>query len=401
MKTTFRWPVLALSALSLSVLTGLLAACASDDDSAHDPSEDAAAALPSSDAGLGDGEAGADADAAPCTDCDDFPEACTADTLCPGAPFNPTNPNEGMDWRTRINMIRGRSASDVWLVGALGTVAHFDGTSWTTSDLGTRDSQRMLWLPSSGEVSFGSLQKVFTRGLDLGGGADAGVSSGGWSLYGAPSAPTGSNTAVTATWSLPASDVLWLATTVDLWRLRLTPASTFESVAGVPSSVCSAIPCKNLRSIHGSSAGTLWGVGDIGAAVRITGADGDSPVTTSFDTATWTGLTGVWAAADDDVWAVGGAGTIRHYDKTRQRWNIVPDVPTSTGLNAVWGTSATDIWAVGNESVVLHYDGTAWTRIPVAGLGARRPGLYTIWSPAAGHVWIGGDGVVLSLGGKP
>jgi hypothetical protein len=68
-----------------------------------------------------------------------------------------------------------------------------------------------------------------------------------------------------------------------------------------------------MRSVHGASAGTLWAVGDVGGSVRITGADGDAPEVTPLDTLTWTGLTGVWAAGDADVWAVGGGGTVRRY----------------------------------------------------------------------------------------
>jgi len=59
------------------------------------------------------------------------------------------------------------------------------------------------------------------------------------------------------------------------------------------------------------------------------------------------------------------------------------------------------VWAVGDGAVVLHYDGTRWSRMKIAGLGPRRPDLYTVWTAAPGHVWIGGHGVFLSLGGKP
>ncbi len=397
---TMRWQFLAATAVSCAALSTLLAACASDDDVRIDGSEDAATPVPASDSGVVD--TGADVEAGPCTDCAYFPATCGKDTLCPTGPFDSTNPAAGLDWRTRINVVRGRSASDVWLAGALGAMAHFDGTSWKTSDLGTRESQRVLWLLPAGEVSFGILERVFTRGLDVGEGeADAGVSAGGWSFRGAAPTPPESSGVLTAAWSMPASDVLWLATTTDLWRLRLTPASTFEALPGIPPSVCRAAPCRGMRSVHGSSAGTLWAVGDLGTSVRITGADGDAPVATSFDTLTWTGLAGVWAAADDDVWAVGGMGTIRHYTGDPHRWDVVSGVPTNESLNAVWGASASDVWAVGNAGVVLHYDGAAWTRVSIAGLGTRRPDLHTVWSAGAGHVFIGGDGVVLALGGKP
>jgi Photosynthesis system II assembly factor YCF48 len=388
-------PLFAAGALSCAAASTLLGACASN-ESAFPPEPDAGVApLPAPDAALDDAEAG------PCTDdCEYFPEACAPDVLCTNGPFDPTNPAVGMDWRTRINVIVGRSASDVWLAGAAGAVAHFDGTSWTPSEVGTVESQRALWLLDSGEVSFGSVSRIYTRGLDVDAGSP--VSAGGWSLHGAPQMPPGLfGRELTAAWAMPGSESIWLATEWALGRLRRTPASTFEIVVGIPSTVCDVIPCRRMRSIHGASEKTLWAVGDVGSAVRITDADSDTPTATPLNTLTWTGLCGVWAASDTDVWAVGGTGTIRHYTGEGRRWEIVSDVPTTENLNAVWGTSASDVWAAGNAGVVLHYDGTRWSRVKIAGLGTRRPDLYSVWSPGPGHIWIGGQGVVLALGGKP
>jgi len=79
----------------------------------------------------------------------------------------------------------------------------------------------------------------------------------------------------------------------------------------------------------------------------------------------------------------------------------VTDVPTDVDLNAVWGTSPDDVWAVGDAGVVLHFDGQKWSRMKIAGLGNRRPDLYAVWAPEPGHVWIGGQGILVALGGKP
>ena len=82
-------------------------------------------------------------------------------------------------------------------------------------------------------------------------------------------------------------------------------------------------------------------------------------------------------------------------------WDVVSGVPTTGNLKAVWGSSSADIWAVGDAGLVLHYDGQTWSRVKVAGQGLRRPNLTTVWVAAPGHVWVGGEGVILSLGGKP
>ena len=68
------------------------------------------------------------------------------------------------------------------------------------------------------------------------------------------------------------------------------------------------------------------------------------------------GLAGIWGSAADDIWAVGEAGTILHYDG--KRWTA-SDSPTTAPLHAVSGSAADDLWAVG-DSVVLHWAGKRW-----------------------------------------
>jgi hypothetical protein len=390
--TSTKWRLCAAGALACAAASLPLGACASDENGTL-PQPDAAQVLGP------EADASAEAETGPCTDCEFFPATCAPDVLCPSGPFDATDPAVGMDWRTRINVIAGRSASDAWFAGAVGAVAHFDGTAWTPSEVGTQESQRVLWLPHTGEISLGSLQRIFTRGLDAG--TDAAVSAGGWSLLEPPRFPDDFGFELRAGWAAPGSDSLWMATDSTLWRLHLNAESTIEVAAGIPSGDCGLIPCNRILSIHGASASTLFAVGEFGAALRITGADGDAPTATQLNPLTWTGLTDVWAASDTDAWAVGGSGTIRHYTGAPLQWDVITNVPTTEGLNGVWGTTSSDVWAVGNAGVVLHYDGTTWTRVKIAGLGARRPDLYGVWSPAPGRVWIGGYGVLLALGGTP
>ncbi|AKV03307.1 hypothetical protein AKJ09_09970 [Labilithrix luteola] len=343
-------------------------------------------------------------------DCEYFPATCTDEVLCPNGPFDPSNPATSLDRRTEIFVIRGRSPSDVWVAGAVGAVAHFDGTSWKRSELGTQETQRTLWLGDSWEMSFGSPMSLYTRGLELdAGGTDAGITADGWSPPVAPALPAGFDrygTKLRASWSSPGSDTLWLAMissswSSGLWRLRNASSSSFEIVEGIPPSACQDVPCTRMLAIHGASPSTLWAVGELGATIRVSGADGDTPTAKPFNSQTSNALKGVWAASDSDVWSVGAEGAIRHYRGDPHSWDVVADVPTKVSLNGVWGTSASDIWAVGDAGVVLHYDGKTWERIQIAGLGSLRPNLYSVWSPGLGHVWIAGQGVVVSLGGKP
>jgi hypothetical protein len=395
--------VTALSAGALA--TGLLFACASDtlvlpeNPPVSTPLPDAAS----------DAQA-EDADAAPCADCEYFPETCSGDVLCESGLFTPNGDN-GLDMRAQINVVRGRSPSDVWAIGALGAAAHFDGTSWTPSDVGRRETLRALWLRSSAEVTFGTLESIYTRGISLADADAAAPSPGGWSARGpAEAAPDDvpADVKVTSAWSAPGSSWLWCGTMTwtagrasGLWRLRISASGKPEIASGISSALCVDLPCSQVTSIHGSSANDLWAVGYRGAAVRVAGADGDAPTMKASDTQTWDALYGVWMASESEAWAVGANGTVRHHTGSALVWDVVSGIPTTEDLRAVWGASSSDIWAVGNNGVALHFDGKTWSRVKIAGLGGRRPDLTTVWMPEPGHVWVGGHGVILSLGGKP
>src|SRR2546427_7409028 len=71
-------------------------------------------------------------------------------------------------------------------------------------------------------------------------------------------------------------------------------------------------------------------------------------------------LRSVWGSASTDVWAVGDAGTILHWDGSA--WS---GFPSGTGniLYSVWGSASTDVWAVGDAGTILHWDGSAWSTV--------------------------------------
>jgi hypothetical protein len=369
-----------------------------------------------------DGSSGADGSET------DAAETCSPDALCPNEVFDMNN---SADIRTRIFMIRGRSANDVWAAGTAGTILHFDGRSWTQSAADTSASVVALWLPDAGEVALTSLSDyVYLRGFDsrfgldggthtdsgavFDGGADSG-SAGDWTAQ-APSSFNATNyPALTSAWA--PSDAGWLWCTLSsgsvyvgttssaqdpngLMRLRVTD-SAVEVAQVAPLKTCAVYPCGAMTSIHGASADDLWAVGLAGSTIHITNAQGTTPKLTPVNSQKWSDLHGVWAASENDVWSVGGRGVIRHYTGGLTSWDVVPNVPTVETLRAVWGSSATDIWAVGDNATVLHYDGSTWSQVRVAGLRGRRPNLMTVWAPAPGRVWVGGVGAFLTLGGEP
>ncbi len=390
----------ALAALGTLALGAWLFACASDEDASLAGSPESSL-VPGVDPDAGQSDAG------------DEP-GCVPDAICPfGAPFDASTRGGALDLRTRIASIRGRSASDVWAVGAHGAVAHFDGASWSRSEVGSVESFHGIWLHDAGEFALSSFDVIYARSDDIYA-PDGGVpSSDGWRRA-ETSAPGWWNRdlSVSSAWAPVGAEWTWGTNgTLDyhsqsngLWRARIAPGTGTIDLADVlPPGACALMGCMQMQSIHGSSPDDLWAVGRHGAAFRVTRAQSETPAITAFDTQTWATLDGVWAASPTDAWAVGGAGTIRHYAGGAVSWDVVDDVPTNEDLHAVWGTSSADIWAVGDGATVLHYDGATWSRVEVAGLGQRErgPDLFSVWTASPGHVWIGGEGVILSLGGKP
>ena len=94
---------------------------------------------------------------------------------------------------------------------------------------------------------------------------------------------------------------------------------------------------------------------DDSAGYRGTVAADGSVGWTAFPNSVNSMMTGAWGSSPNDVWAVGSAGAIRHWDGTA--WTLsklaVADIPMWQDLTSVHGGPAGDVWAVGN-GVALH-----------------------------------------------
>jgi hypothetical protein len=115
---------------------------------------------------------------------------------------------------------------------------------------------------------------------------------------------------------------------------------------------------------------------------------------------------GVWAAAEDDVYAVGSvdgrSGFLWHYDGEALR--VVPldgvlpldDHGATPGLFKVWGSSADDVWVVGASGVVLRGSVAGGFTLVRAG-GSDT--LFTVHARGERVVIVGGgsSGVLLAL----
>jgi len=141
----------------------------------------------------------------------------------------------------------------------------------------------------------------------------------------------------------------------------------------------------NLNAIWGTSASSLWVAGDSGALYFFDGTDW------TFEgngTASFVGLSGT---SDDDVWAI-REGEIWHRDAVG--WTLIsigslsPE-PSGT-LSAIWAAAADDVWAVGSNGLLLHYDGAWSVETPLGG-----EDILDVWGSGSDNVYAIIDEVTL------
>jgi len=121
---------------------------------------------------------------------------------------------------------------------------------------------------------------------------------------------------------------------------------------------------------------------------------GDFTQWVPVDSGTRDDLLGIWVRSATDVFVVGNAGTILHYDG--RVW-VPMTGGTSRDLHSIWGSSAADVFAVGGAGTILHYDGKAWVSMP----SGTDNDLYAIWGSSGNDVFaVGRAGTILRYNGK-
>lgn len=223
-----------------------------------------------------------------------------------------TAPNEA-GWPTPIFAMWGRSATDIWAVGAGSggqpvrpSVFHCDG--WRGGE--------PMWRASPTSASDPPEIEPFSLHA-IGGSAEAGV----W-IVGA-----GGKTRRTNGWQ--GDRAVWV------------PINSHTST--------------NLYAVWASPNGDVWAAGEGGTMRRFTRDDAGDYSAAAVEMPTSATIRALWGSADDDVWAVGGAGAIVHWDGTA--WTLV-DTPHIADLGAhdlfaIWGVAGSDLWIAG-EGVLAH-----------------------------------------------
>ena len=172
-----------------------------------------------------------------------------------------------------------------------------------------------------------------------------------------------------------------------------------------------------LFSVWGTSRNDLWAVGGKNVTVGCDAGmcEGDpSPMILRFDGSTWREVQSprasilwwVFGFSASDVWIAGERGVMLHWDGTR-----IVDVPTDAARNVklfgVWGAAPNDVWAVGGvpdgSSAVLHWNGTTVSTVKDVPQVSDKVGgaWYKVWGSAADDVYlVGQSGALVHWDGK-
>lgn len=335
------------------------------------------------------------------------------------------------------------AADDVWAVGLGGTIAHFDGGAWREVGIGAAPvgwsamhgaGGRIVLVGSSGAIAVSDgaglvpidSPTAFTlRGVHSADGAtfwavgDNGTVIRGqgdaWSLVAVPTsqnlravvalAPTDAYAVGDGGVVLHFNGALWSPVTAlpaSLVGRGFRGVSAFGAgqvlVTGAQGAMMYGSADAGFKVIQGfddlGEISAAWSLGALSVAVGEnssifrdsgTGWQADNVPTTQH-------LRAVWGSAPDDIWAVGLAGVIVHWDGAA--WTKVAS-PVGVALEAVWGTARNDAYAAGQNGVIIRYDGAVWT-IAAAQTAEHLRGVFG-WP--GGDVWaVGGGGVIMRQG---
>jgi hypothetical protein len=306
---------------------------------------------------------------------------------------------EGVGSGEPLYGITGTSATNVFTVGSLATIARNRGSGWESMAFPGFDDVYGLWGSSATDV------------WGVGGGLIRHRSGGAW---GWEIAPDGAS--LNAVWGSGASDVwavggvgavahydgagwstvavpglfstlysLWGSSSADVWAVG--GEGTVAHWNGTAWSHA-AVGTANRYGVWGSAAGDVFAVGDGGDVQHWDGA-----AWSPMDSGTTEDLNGVWGSGAGDVYAVGTSGTVLHYDgNVGGSWTTLSTPANPSGpVTAVWGSGANDVYVLANAGLdLVHWDGTAW-RIVTAFSEHANVRMYTLWGTGRRNLYAGGD----------
>ncbi len=265
-----------------------------------------------------------------------------------------------------LRAVHGSSATDVWAVGEVGTITHFDGTRWSVSPTGVGVHLNAVFALAPDDA-----WAVGDKGTVLRWNGQH------WSPLDAPTSED-----VLDVWASGPSDV-WVLPRGDTgayhllrWdgtRWRTHPyADSYTSVV----------------HLWGAGPEDVWLASDSYETSMWRTQSGEF-VSVRFDISDEVSIEDLDGSGPDDVWAVTDDQVLR-FDAAASAWKpFLPAASENLIFKAVWSSSPTDVWVAGELGLVQHFDGTAWS--PEASIDLMT-NVKDLWGSGPDDLWAVGKG---------
>jgi len=330
--------------------------------------------------------------------------------------FVPTNPCSAsnlctvplpLDHKLHLTSVWGSGTHDVYAVGSDGSILHYDGAVWELAQNGPNTygpfMTQSVWLRRADDVWIGDGNRI-RHGTGWKGPTETE-----WTYYrytdnGTVSAIRGDENTV------------WVSrNTMAVGGMALDKFDAWGDAG--PTKRVTYGPGRSIITAVTSSPKEVWFIGLCSAPpqpAQDCAFRASRPLTDGGTSPNWTIeehdsrsnrlLFGVWAD-EHAAWIVGEGGTLRRMAASAiatKKFERI-DGPVREDLYGVYGFAEDDVWAVGAASTVIHWDGTSWTKISTPFDDAtEKPSLRAIWGSAPTDVWIAGDnGTMLHLQERP
>lgn len=302
--------------------------------------------------------------------------------------FNPTPEPSGRPW---LFDLWGSGPDDVWAVGRPGLLLHWDGTSWSRTDLGTSEALTAVWGTGAGDVYVVGHKGI---GYHFNGSSWSGIGTGtGQNLYDVGRGPGGE------TYICGQQGVVrrlaggaWVDTPDTAVRYNPAGTATVDTLLRSDFEV-ESLTCVTDYAISGGNGivlmtdtrPTRWRLGPIGVEDWINAGQGSAVVANNWlasDTGrlfrlqsvsgifSWLEVSSPATAGIDAMW-----GDATHSWFVTRSGDIVRRANDGTSiqtvydgalwLSGIWGSSASNIWACGYTGLMLHWNGSAWSAVQV------------------------------------
>jgi hypothetical protein len=223
-----------------------------------------------------------------------------------------------------LNGVWGSSATDVFAVGASGTILHYNGTSWSAMTSGTTNILHGVWGSSGTDVfAVGDVDDESGSGTIL--------------QYNGTSWST-----VPLCAQCHRFNGVWGSSATDVFVVG--EAGTILHYNGSTWSAMTSGTENDLHGVWGSSGTDVFALGDAGTILNYNGS-----TWSAMTSGTTNNLNGVWGSSATDVFAVGNSGTILHYP-----FSLSISVSTSTWAVGIVDAGTVQISTSGNKITVTN-----------------------------------------------